>query len=696
MTDAQGQASITFTLPDSTTAYRIYVVALDKGSAFCSTERQMIVSKEFYLQPGLPRFLTAGDRAVAPVTANNKTDVAASAELAVAEASNVSARLRESTVSMGALSNTVAKVELEADNGAGDARLVFQGKMGRFGDAIQSEFPVVPRFIVVRRQKNGHFTDRSETRVEIPAEVGDLSVKDLRGTLKATLGLSTTPWSKITPGLRYLLQYPYGCVEQTSSGIIPLAGLRKLVADGLVPGLTLDQVDRFLKPGVARLLKMQTARGGFGYWMGDRRPSWWGTQYAVFALTSAKEAGFDVPAASLERATSYIREGLFGKEPIDEPVHHSIFELSAVNLARQGELSAANLETLKKNRKSSAIESAALLVWADALVKLTPPARLKEELKGLQPRINATRRSWYDSSVREVAICLLAQMAIDPGDRRADDLAGALLDSLQPEGRWFSTADTGWALLALGRYFERKSPPSDKPLEVTVVAGGGAPQTVKIGKLGQEIELDAAALLKDPSVTMSVKPSGMVNWSLSWAYPDPASRTTDLEHGFKVEKTITNLNGEKEIRVGDLVKVTVEFEDDRAGNRWNDRLYEYLALEDPLPAGFIGINAALKTEGPVRPRDDDEEESSGADEEEWYSDWEEGAYLLRPDFFEMRDDRVLAFRNRLWSGRFRFIYYARAICEGTFYLRPTRVSLMYDPDLYGMTPGRPVHILPAR
>ncbi len=695
VTDADGRASITFTLPDSTTAYRIYVVALDKKSAFCSTERQMVVSKEFFLQPGLPRFLTAGDKALAPVTANNKTEAAASADLTVAEASNVSARLREPTVQMGAMSNTVAKLELEADNGAGDARLIFQGKMGQFGDAIQSEFPVVPRYIVVRRQKTGHFTDRGETRVELPVDVAGIPVKDRQGTLKATLGLSTTPWSKITPGLRYLLQYPYGCVEQTSSGIIPLAGLRKLVADGLVPGITIEQVDKFLKPGVARLLKMQTSRGGFGYWMGDRQPSWWGTQYAVFALTSAKEAGFDVPDASLERATKYIHEGVFGKEPIDEPVHHSIFELSAVNLARHGQLGAGNLETLKKTRKNSSTESSALLIWVDALIKLTPPAKLKEELKALQPRINATRRSWYDSSVRETAICLLAQMAIEPGDRRADDLAGALLDSLQPEGRWYSTADTGWALLALGRYFEHKTPPSDKALEVTVTAGGGAPQTVKIGKLGQEIELDAEALLKDPAVAMSVKPAGMVNWSLSWAYPDPASRTTDLEHGFRVEKTIKNLSGDKEIRVGDLVKVTVEFEDDRAGGWWSGRMYEYLALEDPLPAGFIGINAALKTEAPVRPSDDDED-SSNHDEDEWYSAWEDGAYLLRPDFFEMRDDRVMAFRNRLWSGRFRFTYFARAICEGTFFLRPTRVSLMYDPDLYGMTQGLPLHILPAR
>jgi len=62
----------------------------------------------------------------------------------------------------------------------------------------------------------------------------------------------------------------------------------------------------------------------------------------------------------------------------------------------------------------------------------------------------------------------------------------------------------------------------------------------------------------------------------------------------------------------------------------------------------------------------------------------------------MRDDQILAFRNHLWGGRFRFNYFARAICEGSFFMRPTRVFLMYDSDVYGMTTGQEVNILPSK
>ncbi len=63
---------------------------------------------------------------------------------------------------------------------------------------------------------------------------------------------------------------------------------------GTVPGITVDEVDKFLKQGVNRLLSMQVGSGGFAYWPGQLNASWWGSMYAISALTLAREAGFDV------------------------------------------------------------------------------------------------------------------------------------------------------------------------------------------------------------------------------------------------------------------------------------------------------------------------------------------------------------------------------------------------------------------
>jgi alpha-2-macroglobulin len=73
LTDAQGQARVSFTLPDNITRYRVFAVALDRTSRFASVQRHLIAAKDFYLEPGLPGFFTLGDRFQFQVSATNAT-----------------------------------------------------------------------------------------------------------------------------------------------------------------------------------------------------------------------------------------------------------------------------------------------------------------------------------------------------------------------------------------------------------------------------------------------------------------------------------------------------------------------------------------------------------------------------------------------------------------------------------------------
>ncbi|MBI4961782.1 MAG: hypothetical protein HY913_00760 [Desulfomonile tiedjei] len=71
-----------------------------------------------------------------------------------------------------------------------------------------------------------------------------------------------------------------------------------------------------------------------------------------------------------------------------------------------------------------------------------------------------------------------------------------------------------------------------------------------------------------------------------------------------------------------------------------------------------------------------------------------GRPRFSPDFSEFRDDGVRVFKDRAWSGTFQYSYLARAVAEGDFWMRGSRVSLMYDPDVFGRTSGEMVKILP--
>jgi uncharacterized protein YfaS (alpha-2-macroglobulin family) len=144
-------------------------------------------------------------------------------------------------------------------------------------------------------------------------------------------------------------------------------------------------------------------------------------------------------------------------------------------------------------------------------------------------------------------------------------------------------------------------------------------------------------------------------------------------NGFKVRRIIKNTDGSDVIKVGDLVKVTVLFEVAGRGQR-------YVVLDDPLPAGLMALNTAFKTEEPI----------PEGDESESYDDFDyvtpDGSIRFRPNYFEIRTDRVLAFRDQVYSGTQRFEYYCRAVCEGKFIAPATRVAAMYSPGVNGYSP----------
>jgi hypothetical protein len=149
---------------------------------------------------------------------------------------------------------------------------------------------------------------------------------------------------------------------------------------------------------------------------------------------------------------------------------------------------------------------------------------------------------------------------------------------------------------------------------------------------------------------------------------------TGATSGLKVWKQIKNTDGTDEIKVGDLVKVTVF-----ATIQGKDQ--RYLVLDDPLPAGLVAVNPAFATETPGA---DEDEESQENDTFEYLTP--EGIFRLRPDFFEIRSDRVLAFKDYAYAGNYLFEYFARAVCAGDFVQPATKAAAMYNPQIYGYSP----------
>jgi hypothetical protein len=163
-----------------------------------------------------------------------------------------------------------------------------------------------------------------------------------------------------------------------------------------------------------------------------------------------------------------------------------------------------------------------------------------------------------------------------------------------------------------------------------------------------------------------------------------------LDQGFRIERAYAAASATGEavaegtgappttFKAGDLVRVTLTL------RLTKER--RYVAVTDPLPAGFEPVESWFATTASDLSRAQDEQDSN---EDDW-AFWRRGGF----DRVERHDDRVLLFATRLAEGEHSFTYVARATTSGTFRTAPTHVEEMYEPEVFGRTPSVQVTVQP--
>jgi len=668
-TDAQGKAKVTFTLPDNITSFRVYAVALDKSSRFASAERQLIVTKDFYLEPGVPGFFIKGDHFKFQVSATNATGDKGPVKFQVTPEKGLSLTAVDTTAQLNPKDTVKLNVTGEA-TAAGPAKARFAGEFQGRKDEVELALKVNSGHVRQTAAVLGSFAGTGTVKMPLPPYLAEAGDKLNPGEVQAVLTLSGSPFLRFTQPINYLLTYPYGCVEQISSGVLGLAAIRGLVREKLITGIEADRVDKFLRSGIGRLMNMQTDQGGFSYWPGQTYTHPYGSLYALAALSVAKGQGFAIPPGGLKKGIDYLTQKVqHGKAtPFEKAFACYILSLN-------GALPPAAYQNAMRSYPDLPREGKLFMILAAKQAKLQSPPALQASLKPLlegkdrEKLPGEVQEDDFDARFRGPALALLAAKAVIPGDHLTKQAALYLLGGLGREGIWTSTSDTGWALLAMGEYYKGASFPPEAG-KVTVSQPGRPDQELSWEPGGsRSLPLDIPALLKTPEVRLKGQGGRTWLYQVDLTYPRLDLKDKGEDLGFKVTKTVKNTNGTDVIRVGDLVKVTVNLEIQGLARR-------YVVLDDPLPAGLIAVNTALKTEEPTT-----------GDEEKLYDyATPEGLIRFYPSHFEIREDRVLAFRDQVYPGAFRFDYYARAVCEGDFFMPPTQAAAMYNPGVQGFSP----------
>lgn len=679
-TNLEGKAEIEFKVPDTMTLYRIYAVAIDKNSGFASNERPMQVSRDFYIEPGVMAFMTEGDKAVISLNYHNKTDQNGEAFARIDNMQNITAVLKDEKVNLEKFSNTSSKIEIEADSDFNEATLLISASFNGLKDSIKRVIPINTAHLMLNRQKSGAFKENIEIKPEFPEWVNNDTVQTgVTGRISLSCGL----WARLAPTLNYMMTYPYGCAEQISSRLIPLAALRTLAETDKLPGYKARDLDIYIKDGLEKLYKMQHGSGGFGYWPSMSRESWWSSQYVIFAISILKKAGYEIDESRLAKALDYVETGLF-KDSHENRFNHGIMALAGVNLAMNNRLKAADTDKILKKFSNIDDEGSAMAIWTETMLNRIPGDSLEAIISKLEPSHKSVSKGWYSSTVRTDAIKLMICLAHEgkTAKAKAAELAGGLLKSLNQKGYWNSTADTGIALFALAEYMSKEQEITSENGKVKVATINGSKE-YDVNFAGVEIELSGTEMFAKEGIQLTSSNNVLVNWSMHYSYPDDPNRKEGVANGFTIEKSFENISGSGDIKVGDIVKATITFEDKFSENDdWRE--LSNLAIEDWIPAGFIPINTALKND--ALPAD------IAPEEEQYYYDMTDGAYNFYADHQEIRKDRFLAFKNRSWSGKFKVEYYMRASYPGTFMMKPAQISLMYAPEIFGRTVPRIINI----
>ena len=668
-TGADGVVKVNFPAPDNLTEFRLAAVATEGTSRFGSGGNRFKVNQPLMIEPALPRFANVGDEVTLKAVVHNTTEQAGEISVVLtgdehitlldpASRKPLEGRTLTRTLSLGAQQSKALAFPVKFIAG-GPLTLQWNASCATvplLADAVESKFTVgfaepllrEVDFVTLTSDGNG-----SNLLAKVRPEL-------LEGTGKVTVTLSNSRVLEGAQAVLQLLQYPYGCAEQTMSSMLPWLTLRDLKQ--VLPDLNRPdgEIAEAIQRGCDRLLSMQTENGGLAYWPGGESPSLWASSHGTLGLVMAARSGANVPPNRIESLTKWLSTAL--REAAGETDSWAQTERAyaayALSLAGKGE--PGYHEVLFGKRQELAPSARALLALAIAESN-GPPDMAKALLTVTRP----DDRDWWWGGESAQAMRVLALLKLK--DPSADAEMSRLLASRSPRGDWRNTISNAWVLMALSR--EASMAPAWK---------GGQPAVLTLDGKSQEVALPATPASQ--SVSLDFKPGSTLP-ALTATLPAGQRLFAKIETtarlkpgpqpartaGFSIARTWRKVAPDGSLaevgalRTGDLVQVTLKLDVPSAA--------EYLVIDDPLPATFEAVNSNFDSMA--------SQEVAGVAGQEWVS-----------DFTEMRRDRVLFFRDDFsGKGTFRVSYLARVVAEGTVTVPASRIEMMYDPARFGLSPS---------
>ena len=708
-TDASGQGEVRFDVPEYSGKGRLMIVGAS-GKRFASSSTQVRVARDLVVETSAPRAVAPGDTFELSL---NLFTLAAENGVALQGAADIAVKAQGPLKLSGDVKKSLPLSPAPAAGGQKPASV--SHRLAVKAEALkESGIGTITVSVSVPGRDDLTFSKSMEVAVRPPyprtsavkaallkaGETATLSVpgKWLKGSVKAAFSIDRSPALAVLPALEFLREYPYGCLEQTTSRAWPyltLGSVQKL----LYPDKDATAADNAIKAEladiVARVSSMQTPEGGFGLWPGRGIPDPWKSVNAAFFLVEAK-AGTAVPKSALDSALGYLRL-LLAAQPREgsEAYDYSVKAYAAFVLTRAGEPPLSWLQHLSERENKMYPSGRIFLAGAKALKAGNPEALKALEAKGGAALDLARFKLGYnetmESDLRNKSLRLLMWSLVAPGDAESAKLCASVAESLAAKKR-FSPQEAGMAALAVGRYLE-KTGMTGKPYTAKLSIDGAPLASVTDGGRlilgGQRLPLLADGQPPALSVAVGSENQAYAVYNVRGVpmdAPKPESSELAVRRVWKDAqgKVIDLSSGAARVKKGDriIVELTVK----------PASPVSHIALSDLLPGGMEVENPRLKTAAGAAGADEEPkagEAGNTGNEESGDNESDEGGSADSGEtkgglYIDLREDRLLVFFDNL-EEETTYTYSMRAVSRGTFVLPPLAADAMYSPEVHAVT-----------
>jgi len=686
VTDENGHASVSFTLPDNLSRFRVMAVAV-ADKKFGNGESRLTVSKHLVLRPSLPRFSRVGDDFEGGVVVHNDGHKPAEVTLDM--------KIDGSVIKVDESESNTRKINL---NPGEEQEILFHCHSEKLGNAVfsfralssendtdglQWTIPVeVPEHLETVAT-SGATSDNAVEKLALPAG----SLKNLGGV---KLSYSSTALAGLQGGAAYLLDYPYGCLEQRLSKSLPvIVGSDLLETFGLGK---MDDLKTSVQDVIDHLADFQCSDGGFRYWVDAYGPDPYLTAYALDVVYQAKKEGYTIPQEVMDKAVTWMNNYLSTQKqwayPYSESDDYAARAYTVYALSLWGQKPTSYFTNLYTRRDQIPfLAKAYLLKAAPRLMEKSDITQtLGQELLNqarVEPRSihfeepAETRPMWWvhGSTVKTTALCLQALLDTQGGFANDEKVVKWLTGERKDKGRWRNTQENAsvlWALQDYYRHYEKDTP--NFTASLTTERADGEKKTIwsqtfegrSLQAVIKDMALDEVFAQGETTAQMDISKegTGRLYYDMTMSYMAAFFTEPDSE-GYDVTRTVKWLKGDGEhFKAGARAVVTLKVS--------TKQDHTFVALTDQLPGGFEIVDPSYAVEGA------DQLKAIPADQE-WGQYW--GSFQRN----EKYDDRIQIFADFLSAGEHSYSYLIQATTPGTFNVPSTWIESMYEPEVFGRT-----------